>query len=100
MGGRLGSGPCAMLASAALALAGSRCLYELGAETLDAGLFKAAAALADSARQCELTAVGLAEREAAGRVEDDDDRLRREKREARRPPTPPQPGAGKLLGEK
>jgi hypothetical protein len=66
-GGTLGAGPSAMLSNAALALAASRVLYELAAETLDPALFKQAASLADSARQQELTAVGLAEREAAAR---------------------------------
>lgn len=66
-GGTLGAGPSAMLANAALALASSRVLYELGSETLDADMLKSAAGLADKARQMELTAVALAEREAAAR---------------------------------
>jgi hypothetical protein len=64
-GGELGAGPSAMLAHAARATAASVLLYELAGETLDAGLFKQAASLADSARQQELTAVALAERERA-----------------------------------
>lgn len=60
----LGTGPSALLASAGLARAASVVLYEMAAQTLDAGLFRDAAALADKARQAELTAVGLAEREA------------------------------------
>lgn len=66
-GGELGAGPSAMLANSALALAASRVLYELGSVTLDPATLKQAAALADSARQQELTAVALAEREAAAR---------------------------------
>lgn len=66
-GGDLGAGPSAMLANSALALGASRVLYELAGETLDAGMFRQAAALADSARQQELTAVGLASREAQSR---------------------------------
>jgi hypothetical protein len=66
-GGTLGAGPSAMLASSALALAASRMLYELAGESLDAELFVRAAKLADSARAQELTAVALAEREAASR---------------------------------
>lgn len=64
-GGYLGSGPASMLASAGLALASSRYLYAKAAETGENSLFKQAASLADSARQQELTAVALAEREAA-----------------------------------
>jgi hypothetical protein len=64
-GGGLSSGPCAMLASAGRALAASVLLYELAGETLNAKLFAQAARLADQARQQELTAVALAEREAA-----------------------------------
>jgi hypothetical protein len=70
-GGTLGAGPSAMLASAGLALAASRWLYARAAVDGDADLFKKAASLADSARQQELTAVALAEREAAARAEDD-----------------------------
>lgn len=71
-GGYLGAGPSAMLASAARALAASITLNELAAAELAAGrakaaadLFAQAARLADSARQQELTAVALAEREHA-----------------------------------
>ena len=64
-GGRLGAGPSACLASAGLALAASRVMHELASETLDPKLFTTAARLGDAARQAELTAVALAEREAA-----------------------------------
>lgn len=66
-GGELGAGPCAMLAHAARATAASVLLYELAGEKLDAALFAQAARLGDAARTAELTAVGLAEREAAAR---------------------------------
>lgn len=66
-GGYLGSGPSSMLASAGLALASSRFAYAKGAETGDIALLKQGAQLADYARQQELTAVALAERESAGR---------------------------------
>jgi hypothetical protein len=56
-----------MLANAALALASSRVLYEIASETLDPAMLQSAARLADQARQQELTAVALAEREAAAR---------------------------------
>jgi hypothetical protein len=62
-GGSLGAGPCGALANAGLALAASRCLYEIAAETLDAKMFQQAADLADKAKQQELFAVGLASRE-------------------------------------
>ena len=76
-GGHLGAGPSAMFASAARALAASIVLNLLAGETLAAGdtkaaadLFKAAASLADSSRQQELTAVGLAAREATAKPKD------------------------------
>lgn len=74
-GGYLGAGPSSMLGSAARALAASTLLYQLATEALAekrtkdaAELFKTSAQLADSARQQELTAVGLAEREAKSRA--------------------------------
>lgn len=70
-GGTLGAGPSAMLANSALALAASRVLYELASESLDADLLTRAASLADKSRQQELTAVALAEREAASRPRKD-----------------------------
>ncbi len=100
-GGTLGAGPCAMLANAAHAMAASRVLYELAAETLDADLFKKAASLADSARQQELTAVALAEREAAANVETDEERVRRERLETMRRTvdSPPPPGRADRVGD-
>jgi hypothetical protein len=66
-GGTLGAGPCSMLVSASKALAASEVLYELAGTTLDAALFAQAASLAEKARTAEITAVGLAEREASAR---------------------------------
>lgn len=73
-GGTLGAGPSAMFASSARALAASTVLYTLAGEALAAGrvkdsadLFAAAARLGDSSRQQELTAIAVAEREAAAR---------------------------------
>jgi hypothetical protein len=66
-GGTLGAGPCAMLASAARALAASHVVFELAGLTSDPALFLMAAQLGDKSRQQELTAVALAEREAAAR---------------------------------
>ena len=83
-GGELGAGPSAMLAAAGLAMAASRYLYSQAAVTGDAATFRSAAALADSARQQELTAVGLAEREASANAETDDERNRRERIETAR----------------
>ncbi|MBX3218977.1 MAG: hypothetical protein KF795_00580 [Labilithrix sp.] len=67
----LGAGPSAMLAAAGLARAASLALYEVASETLDGRTFAEAAALGDKARQSELTAVALAEREAKARPRDD-----------------------------
>ena len=66
-GGYLGCGPSSMIASAGLALASSRFAYAVGAASGDIATLKQAAQLADSARQQELTAVALAERECATR---------------------------------
>lgn len=74
-GGYLGAGPCAMLGSSARSLAASVIVYGLAMDAMAAGrtkeasdLFLASSRLADSARQQDLTAVGLAEREAAART--------------------------------
>lgn len=61
--GHVSTGAGAMLASASLALAASRYLYERAAETGDLALLKQAASLADSSRQHELAAYELAQRE-------------------------------------
>ncbi len=78
-GGTLGAGPSAVLASAGLALAASRYVYALAAESGDPTMFKQAASLADHARTAELTAVALAEREAQAIIEDPADVVRRER---------------------
>ncbi|MES1186324.1 MAG: hypothetical protein ABUL60_21115 [Myxococcales bacterium] len=66
-GGKISAGVGAMVESAALALAASRFVHLLAAETADTELFKQAAAMASTARQDELAAWELAAREAAGR---------------------------------
>jgi hypothetical protein len=82
-GGYLGAGPAAMLAASARAWAASTLLYTLAGELIasdsakakkrGADLLALAARLGDSARQQELTAVALAERESASRPADQDD---------------------------
>lgn len=74
-GGFLGSGVAALLATSARALAASTVLYTLAGEALARGehktsadLMTSGARLGDAARQAELTAVGLAEREASARA--------------------------------
>ncbi len=61
--GYVSSGASALLASASLALAGSRFLYEKAAASGDADLIRKASALAGDARQAELAAWELAARE-------------------------------------
>lgn len=67
MHGHVSSGASALLASASLALAASRFLYEKVAETGDLSLLKQAASLADSARQSELAAWEMSAREGAAK---------------------------------
>lgn len=66
-GGRISVGVGAMVESAAQAMAASRFLNWMAAETCDPELFKQAAALACIARQHELAAWELAAREAEAR---------------------------------
>jgi len=61
--GHVSAGVGALLASASLALAASRFLYEATAEEPDPQVLKDASKLADSARQHELAAYELAARE-------------------------------------
>ncbi len=61
--GHCSAGVGALLASASLALAASRFLYQDAAKDGDAGTLKQAAQLADSARQSELAAYELASKE-------------------------------------
>ena len=70
-GGELSPGVSSIIASAALALAGSRYLYDEAAESGDPKLFAQAARLADQSRQSLLTAHELAAREAVARAEAD-----------------------------
>ena len=61
--GHCSAGVGALLASASLALAASRFLYQDAAKDGDSGTLKQAAQLADSARQSELAAYELASKE-------------------------------------
>src|SRR5687768_6742078 len=63
-GGSISAGVGAIVESAAMAMAASRFVQSLAAESGDAELFKQAAALASTARQHELAAWELAAREA------------------------------------
>ncbi len=67
MHGCVSSGASALLASASLALAASRFLYEKVAETGEIALLKQAASLGDSARQSELAAWEMSAREGAAK---------------------------------
>lgn len=67
-GGEVGPGPASMVQSAALALAASRYMYSLGAQTGDGNLLGRAAMLADKSRQGLLTAHELVAREAQARA--------------------------------
>ncbi|MFO0615368.1 MAG: hypothetical protein U0414_22435 [Polyangiaceae bacterium] len=64
-GGVCGTGPSSMVASAALALAASRYLYDTAGG--DPAILKAAADMADKSRQALLTATGMAARAAQNR---------------------------------
>lgn len=66
-GGSISAGVGAIVESAAQAMAASRFVQSLAAESGDAELFKQAAALASTARQHELAAWELAAREAQAR---------------------------------
>jgi hypothetical protein len=61
--GHVSAGVGALLASASLALAASRFLYQAAASECDAATLKQASALADSSRQSELAAYELAAKE-------------------------------------
>lgn len=71
-GGRVGSGPSTMVASAALQLAASRFAFDKAAETGDVALMKLGSSLATDSRQNLLCAYELAVREAEGRRQSDD----------------------------
>jgi len=66
-GGELSPGVTSIVASAALALAGSRWAYDLGLSSGDAKLVALGAKLADQSRHSLLTAHELAAREAKAR---------------------------------
>jgi len=71
-GGRLSPGVSGIIASASLALAASRYMYDLGAKTCDPRLLGQAAMMAERSRTALLTAHELAVREAAARPRDED----------------------------
>lgn len=66
-GGRVGPGPASIVSSAALQLAASRFLSDLGAKTGDAKMLLDASRLADASRQNLLAAHELAAKEALAR---------------------------------
>ena len=69
-GGRIGPGPASVVSSAALQMAASRWLYDLGAETGDAKSLLDASRLADASRANVLSAHELAAKEAQDRPRD------------------------------
>jgi hypothetical protein len=66
-GGRIGPGPASVVSSAALQLAASRWLYDLGTQSGDAKALLDASRLADASRANVLSAHELAASEAKGR---------------------------------
>lgn len=75
--GYVSAGAAGMVASASLALGGSRYLYELAGRNGDTSLIAQAARLAESAKQLEIAAMDVAQREAAARPRDPGDAHRR-----------------------
>lgn len=69
-GGRIGPGPASVVASAALQMAGSRWLYDLGAQSGDAKALLDASRLSDASRANLLCAHELAAKEAEARPRD------------------------------
>ncbi len=65
--GYVSAGAAGLIASSSLALAASRYCYAKSAEIGDTGLLKLGSSLANDARQAELAAVELCQREAANR---------------------------------
>lgn len=74
-GGKVGSAPSTMVASAALQLAASRYCFDRFAETADAALMKLGSSLANDSRQNLLAAYSQAVLEAHGRNSGADDHL-------------------------
>ena len=66
-GGRVGPGPASVVSSAAMQMAASRWLYDVGAEKGDAKLLLDSSRLADASRANVLSAHELAAKEAEGR---------------------------------
>jgi predicted N-formylglutamate amidohydrolase len=90
-GGQLSPGVSGIIASASLALAASRYLYDLGADQGDPKLLGQAARLADQSRTALLTAHELAAREAAARARTSPADLHRQLAAAFGPPADDQP---------
>jgi hypothetical protein len=67
-GGTVGPGPASIVASAALQLAASRYLFDLGAQKGDARILASAARLADQSRQSLLSAHALCALEAKAKA--------------------------------
>ncbi len=66
-GGRIGPGPASVVSSAAMQMAASRYLYDIGAQHGDAKLLLDASRLADASRANVLSAHELAAKEAVAR---------------------------------
>lgn len=69
-GGRIGPGPASVISSAAMQLAASRLLYDVGADVGEAKLLLDASKLADASRANLLSAHELAAKEAKARPRD------------------------------
>jgi len=69
-GGRIGPGPASVVSSAAMQMAASRWLYDLGAQLGDAKALLDASRLADASRANILSAHELAAKEAEARPRD------------------------------
>ncbi len=86
-GGRIGPGPASVVSSAAMQMAGSRWLYDVGARVGDAKALLDASRLADASRANLLSAHELAAKEAAARPHNPTD----EPWFTTEPVTPPKP---------
>lgn len=76
-GGEVGPGPASIVSTAALQMAASRYLSDLGAQSGDPRMLLDASRLGDSSRQSLLAAHELVAKEAAARPKDQDDIHRR-----------------------
>ena len=83
-GGEVGPGPASVVSTAALQLAASRYLFDLGAERGNAKMLLEASRLGDASRQNLLAAHELVALEAKARHESEGDELARQQREFQR----------------